>query len=171
MNDDMTHDALATPAENMPEWVTYTVGGKDVHGAQITDVLHVSAACAVYITDGDRLSWHADDSFCADPSSSAAEASELLTELKAVISTKAVVRRGIRIIGGELARAFFQRRTSPTGDFFIRGREFIESHRTESLHIRYVVAAFATTIVLALVFTLMYRMFGAAGGFLAASAP
>jgi hypothetical protein len=170
MSDDVANEGAANASEGPPDWVGYTVGGTDVHGARIKDVLHVSAACAVYITDDDSLGWHADDAFCTDPSSSAAEANELLTELKAAIGTKSVVRRGIRIIGGELARAFFQRGAHPTYDFFQRGREFIEGRRRESLHIKYVVAAFVTTIVLASVCTVIGAAVGTGSVFYLAAA-
>jgi hypothetical protein len=158
MNDNVPADPTAKDAEGPPDWVRYTVGAKDVHGARIKDVLHLSEACAVYITEDDSLAWHADDELCTDPASSAAEANELLTELKAAISTKSIVRRGIRILGGELARAFFQRGTNPTFDFFQRGREFIEARRRESLHIKYVVAAFLTTLLLASICVLVGRI-------------
>jgi hypothetical protein len=144
-------DIVTSPSspDSEPEWMNYRVGGVDFQGRQILRVIHRSPACAVYITqlDKDSLGVHAGTS-CVDASTSMAEASNLLNELRSVIDQQTVRFRGCQIIGVELSHALEERVAGDTRDFFAGARQFVYSSLRERLNLRYLVAAFVTACVI-----------------------
>jgi hypothetical protein len=140
-----THGEAAIPE---PVWLSYHVGGKDVHGQVITSLPYRSQEVCVYIVEGERIGWHFSGNEGADSDRSVAEVNVLSTELKIMFPKGSILKRGIYLIAADFAEALTMRRSADERDLFAPAREFIGARRRESLHIAYLVSAFFTMIAL-----------------------
>lgn len=132
-----------------PHWLSYTAGGVDAGGLKIAIVLHRTRRGAIYITDGESLSWDCIDGLGDHWHRTTNEAINLLTPVKITLKDKAVRLRAMKMLGSGLARALEMPNPDLTQDFVADARLYIIDRHRQSLQLWYL-AAGAITYLLAI---------------------
>lgn len=125
-----------------PPWKHYKIGDTSATGDKIEEILGIGDKYFLFLMPGGKLGWEFDEKICLDGDASAAEALDLLGQLKLFISDEPGLRSGIGLIAVGLGRAFEDRHLGDDRDFFTDARLFIQARRSEVLQIWYLFSSF-----------------------------
>lgn len=139
-------------------WRQYRPGAEGGLGVQISEVLHCTHECIVYIGIDDSVYAEANTSDNDKKrlwSVAIDESDALAVELRHFVRDRRSVQQGLRLLGAALATQLATSSSQQTLDVFGGVRAYIDVRRRETLQIYYFVAASATTAALLLALLLL----------------
>ncbi len=150
-----TQEQIGGTSSTSRRWLNYKAGINDAGDLEIKEMIHQSLRGAIYLTEGDNLTWDGEENLGQHWFHSTAETINLLTPVRTTIRNRTDRNRALKMLAVGLACALEKREGDRDEDFMAKAREFITARELEILRLYYFAAALVTVVVMTVTLTVI----------------